>query len=241
MKKTTSIYVYACICICTCLPVQAQVTGNIKAGFSMAQQSWIDYSLPELTTHMTPGFHVGGNVEVSISDNFSFETGILFQSKGTGVRNISSDYDPVYNETETISQRGNINLYYIDIPFSIKGLYKPGDNVAIYGMFGPYLGIGVFGNYRINYEYTLIEHDFGTTTTEQGVDKGNSSDGYWWGEDGNFSRIDAGLTIGAGIEIHKFIFGISYNMGLVDISTWDDETIRNRVLNISVGLRLGDR
>ena len=54
-------------------------------------------------------------------------------------------------------------------------------------------------------------------------------------------RLDYGLTMGVGVEINSIQIGITYGLGLANISTYVeyDSKINNRVLGISVGYFFG--
>ena len=57
----------------------------------------------------------------------------------------------------------------------------------------------------------------------------------------NIKPFDFGLQAGAGIEFNSFQVGVSYGLGLANISSYTDNgsKISNRVLGISLGYRLG--
>lgn len=162
-----------------------------------------------------PGFHLGATVEFPIDEMFGIETGIIASTKGFKL-----------NE-EDVGYNGSWTLYYIDIPINGKVYYDAGD-VKIYGAFGPYLGIGIYGASKATYmDETEIED----------IEWGNDDD-----ED-DLKRFDMGLSFGAGVEIKSFIMGISYNLGLMNISPYfeDGFKIKNRVLEISAGIKFGEK
>jgi hypothetical protein len=55
-------------------------------------------------------------------------------------------------------------------------------------------------------------------------------------------RFDSGLTFGGGVEIKSFLIGISYDLGLYNISpySYNGFKMNNRVLKLSIGYRLGN-
>jgi len=148
------------------------------------------------------GFHIGGTAEFEITDMFSFETGLFLMTMGYKYEVLSVDY--------------KTNLLYLNIPITAKARYEL-DNFSLYGLFGPYIGLGLSG-------------------------KNNSVDIEWGsGDSDNLKRFDFGWTIGAGVEYEAFMAGLSYNLGLANImaQTEGGYKAKNRAFLISVGYRFG--
>ena len=179
--------------------------------------------------NMNPGFHVGATVEFPITELFSFETGLLLSTKGF---KSSSSY--------TLGSNLETNLFYIDIPLTAKASFDLGA-VKIYGIFGPYIGIGLSGK-------TNIE------TTSSGDTKIREELVKWGLDEGDYlKRFDFGLTMGAGVEISSILIGLSYNLGLANVVSNNNSDlntasnpdnnlkINTRVLAISLGYKFGGK
>lgn len=169
---------------------------------------------------MKPGFHLGGTVDVPFNEFFSFEPGLMFTTKGM-------KYDA---EILGVDISAKANLYYLDIPLTFKAKHDLGGGTKIFGAFGPYVGIGLSGKVK-------------ATMTYQGQEETDEID-ITWGSDENeddLKRFELGLTFGAGVEIKSILIGISYDLGLSNISAYQDfgSTSKNRVLRFSVGYRFG--
>jgi hypothetical protein len=174
---------------------------------------------------MNPGFHVGAMAEFPLSEIFSFETGLLLSSKGYKI----SEEETQMGETYKYEQK--LNLLYLDIPLTAKATVDLG-GAKIYGVFGPYVGMGLSGKER--YEETFD----GETETEEfdivwGSDKQKS----------DFKSLDYGVTAGAGIEINSIQIGLTYALGLANISPNTDGSfkVNNQVLALSVGYKFGGK
>jgi hypothetical protein len=167
---------------------------------------------------MNPGFHVGGTVDFAILESLSFETGLVFDKKGFIIKENQEQYDYVVN----------YNLYYLDIPILLKETIAAGDNVNIGGSFGPYIGVGLTGKMKWK-----VEHQGETETDDEKIEWGNDPD------NDMLKRFDFGLGFGAGVEINSFFAGLSYDLGLVNISPDKEDGFKakNRVLRITVGYR----
>ena len=84
-----------------------------------------------------------------------------------------------------------------------------------------------------------------TVTTIDGKTEKEKEDVEWGSEKGksDLKRLDFGLTIGAGVEIDLFQIGLGYNLGLANISPYNDGgmKINNRVIGLSVGYKFGGK
>ena len=170
---------------------------------------------------MNPGFHIGPTFELAMNDMFSFETSLLLSTKGFKVT--EKDGATEYKVTT--------NPVYIDIQLTPKVSFSVG-GPKIYAVLGPYIGIGLTGKYKVKATYN------GTTTTDD--------ENIEWGSDENkddAKRLDFGLLAGAGVEFGPIQVGLSYGLGLANISPYTDggTKIKNRVLGISVGYKFGGK
>jgi opacity protein-like surface antigen len=190
----------------------AQVLG-VKAGLNLSNVlAKDDNKTYSDDNKMKPGFHLGVTAEIPFEEMFSFETGLLFTQKGY-------KYESSFMGT---TYEGTLNLNYIEIPLNGKVSYDMG-SAKIYGLIGPYVGFGLSGKYKNDDE-------------DSKVDWGSDED-----ED-DFKRLDFGLNVGAGVEIDALTVGISYGLGLANISPYSDGgyKVNNRVLAISIGYKLTD-
>ncbi len=172
---------------------------------------------------IAPRFIFGITKEFPISESFSFESGLLFSSKGYKVDTyypiptFSGEYFPIY-------ERATLN--YIDIPVSLK-LTTSKKNVQFFGILGPYVAIGVSGKISRK-EYSI---------DDQGEIVYNGTMDYTdeMGKDGQWKRLDYGIQAGGGLIIQKIAFRITYSYGLANIAQYEDTTEKNRTLGISLG------
>ena len=169
---------------------------------------------------MKPGFHIGATVEFPFSNVLFLGTGLFIDTKGFKTKEEGQDW----------VTKEKLNLYYLDIPIVLKATNEFDSGVKIFGIIGPYIGVGLSGKIKEEYEY-------------QGQ-KETHEDDVEWGNDLNedyFRRFDSGLTFGGGVEVKAILFGISYDLGLSNISPDNDFgfNMKNRVLKFSVGYRLG--
>lgn len=162
---------------------------------------------------MKSGFHIGGTVEFPISEVFSLESGLQLSTKG--FKSNGSILSVEYNE--------KWNLYYLDIPLTGKAFFDVTDDIKMFGIFGPYLGIGLSGKTEV----TVL-----SKTENRDVKWGS-------GEDKDFKRLDSGLIFGAGVEFNSIQVELAYNLGLANIVAYrtGNSEAKNRVLEISIAYK----
>jgi hypothetical protein len=167
------------------------------------------------------GFHTGLTAEFPINEIVSIEPGLFFKAKG--IKNeVSESYQGVSYKTST-----NANLNYLDIPVVAKASHKMG-NLTAYGSLGPYLGFGLSGRSKMEETYNGE-----TQSTDEKIKWGS-------GSDDDLKRLDYGLTAGAGIEVNNIQIGLSYDLGLANISADTNNGMQTKVrcFNITLGLRI---
>jgi hypothetical protein len=169
---------------------------------------------------MNPGFHVGVTNEFPLTEMFSFETGLILSTKGFRINQVVET--PLGLVTET---KARMNLLYLDIPFTAKAYFDIG-STKIYGVFGPYIGVGLSGKGK--YEIT-----------EEGETSIGENKISWGSEESDYKRLDYGLTAGSGVEIKSIQIGLFYSLGLANISNQsvNGSKFSNRILGISVGYK----
>jgi len=201
---------------------------RVKAGLNLSNMLMKDYNETYSDDFkMNPGFHIGSTAEFPLTEMISFETGLFLSTKGFK----KSEEEIIMSETIEIEEE--LNLLYLDIPLTAKVSFDL-DGAKIYGVLGPYLGMGLSG--KSKYEYTF---DGETETEEEDIEWGTNEEV----EKDDLKRLDFGLTMGAGVEINSIQIGLTYGLGLANISTYpyDDFKIKNRVLGLSVGYRFGGK
>ena len=119
----------------------------------------------------------------------------------------------------------DLTLNYLEIPI-LGVLSKDFGKFKAFLKAGPYIGVGLTGNYKMESEY------LGMIESEEEKVK--------WDDD-DFKRLDYGLLFGTGLEYNSFSLGCSYGLGLANFSQYSEEgdMIKNRTLNVSLGYKLG--
>lgn len=193
-------------------PAIAQTFG-VKAGASMTTLTYKDEAYT-VDYKFVPGFTIGGMIELPLTGGIRLESGLQITSKGATSMEDGSFAD--LKET--------IRLYYLEVPITAKASFTIG-NSTVYGLFGPYLGVGLSG------KSTLRETINGDTNVYK--------DDITWGNAtaNDYKRGDLGLVIGGGIMVNQFQIGLSYHTGLSNISAQkvNGRVVKNQVIGLSVG------
>jgi len=194
-------------------------TFEIKAGVNLSTMiSKDDRSTYSDDYTLTPRLLFGLTAEFPINQIFSFETGLLFSSKGYKL----DSYYKLYEDSEPNRIYQNAILNYIDIPLSLKTATSF-LRFPIYGMIGPYVGIGLNGKF--------IADELSGGVIERREYKQQ------FGSDGSWKRFDYGLQVGTGIVIGKFDFGLNYAYGLANISQHSPYIAKNRIIGLTLGYK----
>lgn len=158
------------------------------------------------------GYHVGGFVEIKVSDKISIQPELLFSTQGASVK----DFEVELNNT-LYSADVNFNLSYINIPVMLKYYAAEKFNLEI----GPQIGF-------LTAAKTATKVDGFSQTVDQDIKD-------------SFESVDFGLNIGAGYDFTKKISaGVRYNVGLSNIAkteSGDDSKIKNSVFSLSLGYK----
>lgn len=107
---------------------------------------------------------------------------------------------------------------YLELPVMVAYRIKADDNLNVVFNAGPYLAYGVGGQLKLTNDNASV-----------GVDL--------FGDKGCFNRFDAGLGLGVGFEVSRFVIGLNGEIGLANVlkKSVADQTSHN----INFGMTLG--
>jgi hypothetical protein len=248
MKKSNTFFMLIILAALT-FSARAQVTLGVKVGANLSNihQNYKDSDMEDVTK-IRPGFHLGLTADVPFSDNFSFQPGLLFTTKGCNYDiNYTEEDLPVKGVAELVTVEGDAStaLNYIEIPLHVA--YKANDFQIFVG---PYLAMGISGKYKYDYTASSIfgsmnfndefklKPAFGEVKAE---DLGEDEDA--------FMALDYGLNFGVGYTVGPVLIQGGYSLGLGNINAkyegWSDSDRSdykdsNRVITLSVSYFFGD-
>jgi hypothetical protein len=152
------------------------------------------------------GFHAGAKAEFNLSKAYNglyISSAVLFSLKGR-----EREYF-IYGGGKQKDKESN---YFLDIPVHLGYRYAFNDNIALFGSFGPYVGIGLFGKNKID---PAMEHKGYKTTNI-------------YGSKGYLNRFDFGLGLRVGVDLSKKVqFSVGYDLGLKNMAKIREYKNRN--------------
>lgn len=184
---------------CGFMSAAAQSEGEFRVGvglgMNVSQLTNIDYN-------SRVGFNLGLRGEYYFTDDVYLGTGLLYSLQGARLSNNGAT--------------SKLSPGYLQIPVHIGARMGLGDNLALFGEFGPYFAVGVSGKTKLSSGGLDISEDF----------FGDPDKDY-------AKRFDCGLGLRAGVEVHQFQIGVGYDFGLVKIYK-DGKSVRNSNFNLGV-------
>lgn len=174
---------------------------------------------------LKPGFTVGVVGEIPFSDMFFFEPGLMLTTKGFKFESEETVMG------QTFKTEGSMNPLYIDIPLNFKVAGEVADNVKLYGIAGPYFGLGIGGNSKAKVEVLGVSEEM-----DEEIKWGSEV------EEDDLKMFDYGVTIGGGVEFGPVQAGLFYSLGLANISPYTEggAKIANRTMGLTVTWFFGE-
>lgn len=212
---------------------KGKITYGVRAGLNISNigGEYGPDSDDELDFDSRAGFHIGGIVDIPITNGFYVQPGLLFTTRGA--KDSYSYSEEGYSEESSTKYKP----MYLEIPVLASFRADVSRSVNVQVNVGPHFAFGLGGNRK--YEYSDSDGDsgsnkipvFGKSTSDSEEDDINRF---------GMKRFDFGLTFGAGVTIKKHYYvGIAYDLGLVNMAIeeqWGkDAKFHNRNFSIQVG------
>jgi hypothetical protein len=144
------------------------------------------------------GYDVGLTAEYQMSDLFYLQSGAYFTTKGAVLKSEKASSD-------IKNWKNSVNLQYVQVPLLASFKLEMVTDTKLFVNMGPYFAYGIGGK-------TIVKNDYTDADTPSTKDEYNSFD------DSYFKKFDFGLMYGAGIEFEKFVYGIQFEFGLLNIA-----------------------
>jgi hypothetical protein len=201
--------------------LHAQVSYGIRAGANFAKWQGEDLQVIEdlldktdgyVVTKGKTGWHVGGYVNIPISNTFSFEPGLAYSKKGYSIK---GDVQIPVLKILAINAGAQVQQHYIDMPLVLKAkVYK---------------GLQVYAGPQVSY---LVRSTLNAKLGVLGINIFNRG----FGITGRFNKVDLGLTGGIGYQFNNGLnVQAGYDYGLSTLDKNENYAAYNRVVKVSVG------
>lgn len=199
-------------------------TFGISGGVNFQNFNGKDDAGDKLSNSLITGFNVGIHGEIAIAQDFYFQVGLRFITKGTkGPVNYTDN-----NGTREITRK--ITLNYLELPIHL--VYKPllGNGHLLLG-FGPYVGYSIGG--KAKFTGTNVPAD-ANIKFEKAIPSDGSNNLIY------FKRLDVGGDIFVGYELQNGLsIVLNSQLGLININSDTSTELSNK--NTGFGLSLGYR
>ncbi len=176
----------------------------LKAGLNMNSCSFSTSDSPRgIEPYNTFGFHVGAGYEVLIHPNFVIEPSLLFDTRGGGIKFYMDDVD---DEGELVKSefKGNFNLYSVEVPVALKGIFPISDNIRVVASVSPFMNLFLSGTFK------------GDVKVQDKVIDEQSIEIQFSGDEKMVKRFNFGTGFGAGLEVNRVNIGIGYDLMLTN-------------------------
>jgi hypothetical protein len=191
-------------------PAKGQFRFGMEGGANVSTLVLKNYTIEHAHNLFRPGFMAGPVAEYAFNGHLSVRTALILETRGA-----NGTY-----RSDTLNLDASTRLYYLDIPFLIRGSIKAGE-FTIFLNAGPYAGMGLTG------KKTLETPDNSTTWNIK------------WGKDvqDDFKRPDYGIIAGGGIEWNRISLEGSVSLGMANIysASQTGYVIQHRVISIKAG------
>lgn len=214
--KLTSVLIFSIILSITNQVFAHEWTflGGLNFSNQSAKDNYVNHA--KIDEHKTRvSMHLGILLDIPITDNFSVESGLMYNPKGYKL--VATDR----NFTAILKSKPQ----YLELPVLAKYKHALNDNMSLYGMVGPVIGFAIAGG------FTYIEKENGEKFKDHGKLKFGTTSA------SNYKRLDFGLMIGTGVTFSNIRAGFFYQPGLVNVAphSLDGYKSRTRVFGLSVG------
>ena len=212
---------FAVVCLIIMGSAKAQVSYGVQAGVNIANfkgealnslNNVVDLTNGFINTKSKTGFHVGGYVNIPVTDKISFEPGVQYSQKGYAMK---GDLKIDALKFLGVNASAKVQAHYIDMPLVLKA------EVA--------KGLSIYAGPQISY---LVKNNFQVNTSVLGISLLNKK----LNLTNNFNRMDIGLAGGVGYKFDNgFNVKAGYDYGLSKLDKNDNFKAYNRVVKVSVG------
>ncbi|MDR0518192.1 MAG: PorT family protein [Fibromonadaceae bacterium] len=169
------------------------------------------HSSTKADTNGLAGFHFGIVADMC-GDLFCFQPGFMFRQRG----------GEFVIDGGSWTEKTTTKMWYLEWPVMFSLRVPFGEIAALKISAGPYLALGLFGGVEKEYKSNTLgnKESFEKTFTKN-----------------YFNRFDAGVNLGSGIDVQAFYIGISYSLGVIDISQKSSKDMKkayNRALGVTL-------
>ena len=240
MKPTFNYIIIAALSLLLSLNLHSQSLG-LGAGLNISQLSFNSGDTTEFGDYKSVlGLNLGVHYDVKFSDRVGMRIGLAYSSKGVGYKSgynasggLTPSGDVAYSSSSIVESETRLN--YIQLNPMLKYTLPTGEKTAFYALLGPYLSIGLKGNLseRQTYAYT----DNVNPLNNINIDISNDDEIQFGQDESGFDFFNYGFTPVIGFQLNSFFIEMSYDIGLNDIQTNNEDDFKayDRTFSFKLG------
>ena len=240
MKTTFNYILIAGFSLLLSLNLYSQSLG-LGAGLNISQLNFNSGDTTEFGDYKSVlGLNIGVHYDVKFSDRVGMRIGLAYSSKGIGYKSgyiasggLAPSGDVAYSSSFIVESE--TRLHYMQLNPMLKFTLPVGEKTTFYALLGPYLSIGLKGNLseRQTYAYT----DNVNPINNLNIDVSNDDEIQFGQEGSGFDYVNYGFTPVIGFQLNSFFIEMSYDIGLNDIQTNNEDDFKayDRTFSIKIG------
>jgi hypothetical protein len=240
MKTTFNYILIAAFSLLLSLNLYSQSLG-LGAGLNISQLNFNSGDTTEFGDYKSVlGLNIGVHYDVKFSDRVGMRIGLAYSSKGVGYKSgynssggLAPSGDVAYSSSSIVESETRLN--YMQLNPMLKFTLPVGEKTTFYTLVGPYLSIGLKGNLseRQTYAYT----DNVNPINNLNIDVSNDDEIQFGQEGSGFDYVNYGFTPVIGFQLNSFFIEVSYDIGLNDIQTNNEDNFKayDRTCSIRLG------
>ena len=240
MKPASNYILIAAFSLLLSLNLYSQPLG-LWAGLNISQLNFNSGDTTEFGDYKSVlGLNVGLHYDVKFSDRVGMRIGLAYSSKGFGYKfgyncsgGLAPSGDVAYSSSSIVESETRLN--YMQLNPMLKFTLPVGEKTTFYTLLGPYLSIGLKGNLseRQTYAYT----DNVNPINNLNIDVSNEDEIQFGQDESGFDYVNYGFTPVMGFQLNSFFIEMSYDIGLNDIQTNNEDDFKayDRTFSIKIG------
>lgn len=192
----------------------------IIGGLNLQNMTGKAYNGDKLNNDMLLGYHIGFNAQIPIAQQFYFQPGLLYSTKGS--------------KTKSELSNSTTNINYLEMPLNFVYKAACGNGSFMVGV-GPYVAYGLKGKVKTTGDAVTVETNIEFKNTIELTDPLDVP---------FYKAFDAGANAFAGYEMANGVFcQLNMQLGLLKINSEyseypDDKTsVKNTGFGLSTGYR----
>ena len=220
MKK-----VFAFVAVAAALLVAGKANAQLGVNVGYAPQTWTSTytngNNTNTTTSSMTGFFAGVNYNVNISGDLNVSVGLQ------GRFNTGSDTTALNVVVAGASVENHKSQLLLDVPVLFNYGFGLGSAAKLSVFAGPTISYALSGKTKTITTVTAL----GNTTKDESVSN-------WYGDNSNLKQLDISATLGVVLSYNQLRFFGGYNMGLLNLTTADNTTLKASNVFFGVGMAL---